>query len=939
MRKSSAPRVWRPTGCRVNILVVTIDHEKEGTRFPEIFTAKKHSKSASCTRCLYIRRTLVREWHDKTLPSRPPSRNLLRAVPAVLPIIFLVLSITLSTTTISQLPVKTAQATPSSTPPFKYVVTIVEENQPAVADIGLVGNPTDAPYLNNILIPNGALAMNYHSTSHNGSLAQYIGMISGNSRCYDNSPDPNAGNPCRISGDTIVDRVEASGRTWKAFMEDYKDCSTVLNQTGCNPSGCFMYLYWDGGGGQYLANHNPFLYFPQIATSKDRCLNILSANSVRVGYTKFGTVPDVFLNYLNSSSPANYVFMVPNHCDSFHGPFGPPVNNGTGWQCESYNSGPSFICPGMNTNNSTCLHAQVKAGDTYLQQVVPKILSSKMFQTGDAALFITFDEANSHPSRDPVCSNPDSSTPSYGEPCPILGLWVGGNNGPVKIGYQSKTMYTHYSYLKTIESAWQLVPFTTNDSTTSAMGEFFTRPFPPPMVSFSFTPQYPVTGDKVTFVVDSVSAAATPYTYDWTFGDGVGTATGSPAVYSYWTAGTFAVKLKVTDSQGQSGVSSLTVEVTNPLISSFTYSPSSLGIGSIVSFASQALGGKSPYSYKWDFGDGAKDTVANPNHTYVAGGSYTVSLSVTDSQQHVSSSTGKLIVTVMSGSFTIDPRPAQVGGTVTFTASASGGTPPYNYYWNFGDGTTGTQQLVSHSYYSDATFTVTLNITDSASQFRTILNQVIVGPAPIDGSIFMSPQTPTAGDQIRFTAQTTGGSAPYTYKWDFGDLSTSTGSSANHSYSTDGIFTIRLNVTDGSNRVQTKMITRNVAILGALCAIGASCKILLSSNSLTTGQATTFTATAEGGVGPYTFQWDFSDGGTSIGSTVDHAYTRTGAFTVSLVVKDSAGHSYATSSTVNVKSALQHFSVPIMAMSFASGAALSGVAYTFRGRILRRFRD
>jgi len=75
------------------------------------------------------------------------NRRLSGAFPAILPIIFLVLSITLSTTAISQLPVKISQATPSPPAPFKYVVTIVEENQPAVADIGIVGNPTDAPYL------------------------------------------------------------------------------------------------------------------------------------------------------------------------------------------------------------------------------------------------------------------------------------------------------------------------------------------------------------------------------------------------------------------------------------------------------------------------------------------------------------------------------------------------------------------------------------------------------------------------------------------------------------------------------------------------------------------------------------------------------------------------------------------------------------------------
>jgi PKD repeat protein len=41
-------------------------------------------------------------------------------------------------------------------------------------------------------------------------------------------------------------------------------------------------------------------------------------------------------------------------------------------------------------------------------------------------------------------------------------------------------------------------------------------------------------------------------------------------------------------------------------------------------------GGISPFSYQWDFGDGAKSVEAAPWHKYSASGNYTVSVTVTD---------------------------------------------------------------------------------------------------------------------------------------------------------------------------------------------------------------------------------------------------------------------------------------------------------------------
>jgi PKD repeat protein len=160
-----------------------------------------------------------------------------------------------------------------------------------------------------------------------------------------------------------------------------------------------------------------------------------------------------------------------------------------------------------------------------------------------------------------------------------------------------------------------------------------------PVATFSYSwSGTPGAGVPVVFNAAASSSPAGLVSYAWDFGDGTTGGNGVTVQHTFSVAGTYAVRLTVTDKKGQIAWMTQQVTVAAGPTALFTWAPASPTSGAIVTFnaaLSWAVPPATIATYAWDFGDPQPGSPViggvTAFHAFGAAGTYTVRLVVTDS--------------------------------------------------------------------------------------------------------------------------------------------------------------------------------------------------------------------------------------------------------------------------------------------------------------------
>ncbi len=230
-------------------------------------------------------------------------------------------------------------------------------------------------------------------------------------------------------------------------------------------------------------------------------------------------------------------------------------------------------------------------------------------------------------------------------------------------------------------------------------------------------------------------------------------------------------------------------------------------------------------------------------------------------------------VASFSASLTSGKAPLNVKFTDTSTGT------PTKWQWNFGDGSKSFLKNPTHKYSKAGIYTVSLTVKNAAgSNTLTKKDYIKIVTKPV-ASFSASPTSGKVPLKVQFTDKSTG--FPTSWKWTFGDGTTSTKQNPTHKYSKAGKYTVSLTVKNamGSNTVTKteyiKVITKPVANF---------------TSSVTSGKAPLNVAFTDTSTGiPATWIWNFGDGSKSYLQNPTHKYSKAGKYTVSLTVKNAAG--------------------------------------------------
>jgi gliding motility-associated-like protein len=398
-------------------------------------------------------------------------------------------------------------------------------------------------------------------------------------------------------------------------------------------------------------------------------------------------------------------------------------------------------------------------------------------------------------------------------------------------------------------------------------------------------------GTYVTFSNTTSHPAGASMAWAWTFPAGLPNADTSrnPTVY-FATPGVKTITLTATNTgTGETDAHVATITVWMEPTANFSYSvPDPCQPLQIQFTDGSAAGSAAITDYIWNFGDGGFASAANPGHAFPATGAPFEVVLVTEDANGCSDDHTVYITPdpPLAASVTFDSTLACGAGpsNVGMVAAASGGTPPYTYAWDFGDGTNGSGPITNHVYNGCGTYDVRLTVTDDAGCVRVRNFPAAVELFCPTVDFTLSADTVCAGETLLVSDASTAGAVSQQWQFDPGDPgAVSGGSNTGYVYSAPGSYTVTHCVVyaNGCTECTTRdVVVRNKPLAGSIQITDSlACALPFS---------TTLSAVGATGTAPIQYEWLIA-GVTYTGAVINPTITTPGLFDVQLIVSDATG--------------------------------------------------
>ena len=371
--------------------------------------------------------------------------------------------------------------------------------------------------------------------------------------------------------------------------------------------------------------------------------------------------------------------------------------------------------------------------------------------------------------------------------------------------------------------------------------------------------------------------------------------------------GTYTISHYVTDRDGkQSLVVSEDVVVerkNNAPVASFDFTTNNLEV--VATNTSYDVDGDGDIvSYLWKSSDGGLSHNKDFSHVFQKAGTYTISLTVTDSKGAVSNQYSKVVTVKQNyedwpvASFSI-----VINGN-TVTATYDGTDDVSEFSWSSSDGGLSKSKKFVHTFSSHGKYSISLIVKDKSGRISDKVTKSVVIPENVIVNHKPKAAFTISKHFLRVTATNTstdqdGPADIVSYAWTSSDGGSATTKDYVHTFAAPGTYTISLVVTD-SKGASSAVATQTVTVEAANNVPVAS--FTVASNYLDV-TATNTSTDEDGPADIVSYAWTSSDGGSATTKDYVHTFAAPGTYTISLVVTDSKGASSAVvSQSITVES-------------------------------------